>query len=386
MDLASRFFRPHWPFLRLPTSSAESSDYRDDGAGQTGSICRPVDVVCAGMYRACSTWQYEVVAHLLEQRCDGRRLGYLTGEQYARLVRSDAAERPAGDRAPARWRVVKSHEGARAFAYAIAANRAIAVYCHRDVRDVVFSLMHKRGMTFEQILRRGMIHQILANDRFWSAQPGVLIQRYDDLIADSAAAVTELARHLSISIEPAEAAAIAQIYSAEANRARTESLRRRLHAAGVDLTSGDNVQICDPTTLLHWNHMRQSNAASWRTAATQAQRAVLDRLCGRWLDSHGYPPDPGLAPQRAAIVETPGEALRSVADVFAGQRTFLIRSASQRWPGVARALKRGLGLTADGHAGATAWADATPTESDSRGRQGEHLAAHIESTQVGDAR
>ena len=57
----------------------------------------------------------------------------------------------------------------------LAAGRACALYAYRDVRDVVFSLMHKRGKTFEEILRQGMIHQILANDRFWMAQPSVLV-------------------------------------------------------------------------------------------------------------------------------------------------------------------------------------------------------------------
>ena len=94
MDLASRLLRPHWPFPSIAgaRASAEPSDRHDDAIGETETSRGPVDVMCAGMYRACSTWQYEVVAHLLERRCDGRRLGYLTGEQYARLVRSEAAE------------------------------------------------------------------------------------------------------------------------------------------------------------------------------------------------------------------------------------------------------------------------------------------------------
>ena len=41
------------------------------------------DVICGGMYRACSTWQYEVVGHLIERHLRGERLGYLTGEAYA---------------------------------------------------------------------------------------------------------------------------------------------------------------------------------------------------------------------------------------------------------------------------------------------------------------
>ena len=213
------------------------------------------------MYRACSTWQYEVAAHLIEQYLGGRRLGYLTGEQYAALMRSDAVEHDDAQRdKTADWRVVKSHEGDRSFARALAEERAIAVYAYRDVREVVFSLMHKRGMTFEQLLRQGMIHQILANDRFWMARPDVLVQRYEDLLADPTRGVIELARHLGIRLEESEAARIAAEYSHESNRARTEALRRRLQEAGVDLESAANAQICDPKTLLHWNHIRQGDS------------------------------------------------------------------------------------------------------------------------------
>src|SRR5438270_2578808 len=114
-----------------------------------------MDVLCVGMYRACSTWQYEVIAHLLERHRDGHRLGYVTGEQFA-VEGGQGASRQV-------WRVLKSHEGHRRFAKALAEGHAQGVYARRDIRDVVFSLMHKRGLTFEQILAQGMIHQVLVN-------------------------------------------------------------------------------------------------------------------------------------------------------------------------------------------------------------------------------
>src|SRR5689334_6566578 len=104
----------------------------------------PMYVLCAGMYRACSTWQYEVIAHLLERHRDGRRLGYMTGEEFAALEKRD----PRGEG----WLVLKSHEGHRRFARAIAEGRAVTIYAHRDLRDVVFSMLHKRGVSFEQFV------------------------------------------------------------------------------------------------------------------------------------------------------------------------------------------------------------------------------------------
>ncbi len=222
-----------------------------------------VEVICAGMYRACSTWQYEVVAHLLEQHRDGRRLGYLTAEEYAGPSRPDASG--AGPRSvpSSGWRVFKSHEGDRCFARAIADGRAVALYAYRDVRDVVFSLMHKRGLTFEQLLRQGMIHQVLANDRFWTRRPNVLIQRYDRILADPVTAVRELAHHVGIEPADGEAERIAHEYSLASNKARTEALRRRLEQSGVDVNQAANAQICDSTTLLHWNHVRDGGSGSW---------------------------------------------------------------------------------------------------------------------------
>jgi len=362
LDLAARLFRPHWPSLRLVRAvSRQSARLRRPTASEPSDPGqRPLDVICAGMYRACSTWQYEVAAHLIERAHDGQRLGYLTSEQYAGLVHADVEEQPSAAKVKTGWRVIKSHEGDRSFAAALADGRAVAVYAHRDVRDVVFSLMHKRGMTFEQLLRQGMIHQVLANDRFWTAQPRVLIQRYDDLLTDPAGGVTALARHLGIPLGDGEATRIADEYSHEANRLRAEALRRRLEEAGVNLDSAANVQICDPKTLLHWNHLRSGGSRSWRSSATPLQLATLDRLCGRWLEARGYPLEP-IATRPTAF--SPGalrERARAEADIWAGRWSILIRTASQRFPATARAVKRLLGLPVQAQAGATAWSDPVP--------------------------
>jgi hypothetical protein len=314
------------------------------------------------MYRACSTWQYEVAAHLIEERCGGRRLGYLVSGQYAVLLREDVLNRKAAPQQRRGWRVIKAHEGEPSMARELRAGGACAIYAHRDVRDVVFSLMHKRGQTFEQILRQGMIHQILANDRFWMAQPNVLVQRYEDVISQPARGVTELANHLGFALKAEEAERIAALYSQESNRARTLALKERLEQAGVDLSSAGNTQICDSSSLLHWNHMRQKGAASWRTTATPRQSAVLHRLCGSWLESRGYSLE-GNSPRRWNLSPQGfRESLSSDVDVMVGYANFLVRTTSLKFPNTARTVKRMLGMPVDAIAGATVWADPIPAK------------------------
>jgi hypothetical protein len=312
------------------------------------------------MYRACSTWQYVVAAHLIERAHGGERLGYLTTQQYARLIRADRQNQGSGPGANRRWRVIKSHEGNRYYAAVLRAGLARAIYAFRDVRDVVFSLMHKRGVSFEQLLRQGMIHQILANDQYWMAQPNVLIQRYEDLIADPGRGVTELALHLGIPLKEREATGIAREYSHDANQARTEALRRRLQEAGVNLESATNVQICDPKTLLHWNHMRSGTALSWRSSATPRQLQILERLCGPWLETRGYPRERVPARSATFAFTRIGERANLDVDIWKGRAAMLVRNTADRFPEAARAAKRLLGLPADAPVGATAWSDPVP--------------------------
>ncbi len=240
---------------------------------------------------------------------------------------------------------------------ALAAGRARAVYVHRDVREVAFSLMHKRGKTFEQLVRQGMIHQILANDRFWMAQPNILVQRYDDILADPVASVQSLAGHLGIALDQGQADRIADLYSQESNRARAEALRRGWSVPGST-----------------------SKARKMRRSATRP-RSCTGTTCGRQGQVRGGPVRPPVSarpwsgsaragsgraamrldPKPARVVSLAPRQLRECAareaDIAVGLFNFLLRSGTQRFPGAARAVKRLLGMPIDTKAGATAWSD-----------------------------
>ena len=152
-----------------------------------------------------------------------------------------------------------------------------------------------------------MIHQVLANDRFWMAQPDCCGAALRGVARRPCGGVLTLARFLGIALEQSEAVRIAESYSQEANRARAEALRDRLQQSGVDLESAANYQICDPTTLLHWNHLRPGGGGSWITKAEPRQRVVLKRLCRRWLAARGYELEPVPLPRSRVRVARPGE-------------------------------------------------------------------------------
>lgn len=313
------------------------------------------DVICAGMYRACSTWQYDVVAHLLETYRSGHRLGYLLPEQYVAARRNRALAGEIGVCPTGCWTVFKSHDAAGCFARSVSEGRARVIYAYRDVRDVTFSLMHKRSLTFEALLRQGMIHQVLANDRFWTRQPGVLIQRYDRILADPVGSVCELAAFLEITLEPGEAERIADEYSLASNKARTDALRRQLEQQGVDLSQAANALICHGATLLHWNHVRDGSSGSWYGESTPRQRRVFARLCGPWLSAHGYPPLP-----EGAAADLPAGLIERIGierDILIGWASYQAGAASRHWPRLAAFARRVLKAGRNSRGSAVVWTE-----------------------------
>jgi hypothetical protein len=232
------------------------------------------------MYRSCSTWQYQVASHLVETHRNARRIGFLFGNQFAELDQSSGE--PA-------WQVLKSHEGHEAFARALEQGRALGLYSYRDLRDVVFSLMHKFDLSFADVLfKERLLEGCLASDRFWTSQPNMLCQRYEDIIRDPAKAIKGIAAHLQIALGEEETQAIASDYSFEANLERTQAIRKRFNDLGVDLTRHENALANDHESLLHWNHLRSGSSTGWQSAANQQERAELARICGEWLIARGY--------------------------------------------------------------------------------------------------
>jgi hypothetical protein len=294
-----------------------------------------MDVLCVGMYRACSTWQYDIVADLVEQHHGGCRIGYLTGEEYARIGTSDG------------WRVLKSHEEHPSFTAAIKRGRAIAIYAYRDLRDVVYSMLHKRGVSFANFLRQGMIHQVLANDRYWMARPRgrVLVQRYEDLIADSESGITALARFLGVEIGHEDRSQLARENSLESNRLRLIALRRDLEAQGWNPSDPSNLQRYDGHSLLHWNHLREGRAGDWHSLANAREREILSRIVGSWLIERGYERDRNWAaatPHSGLLGRT--TPYRRELAMARGWLTCRLRCETLRHPNLAKVVKRVLGI------------------------------------------
>ncbi len=254
-----------------------------------------MDVLCSGMYRACSTWQYNVASVLVE-RHGGIRLGFVDGPEYEPLAGD-------GDR---QLRVLKTHDRHDVFATALRTNRALALYSIRDLRDVAFSIMHKFHLSFDEVIAPcGLLELCLVNDVFWMSLPNVLVQRYESITENDITAVRAIAQFIGIDLDSSAAGSLAVEYSLDRNRARTDALAQQLRNAGIDLEDPMNQLRYDPRTLLHWNHLRSGSNGDWRKRATHEQKVALARVCGEWLIQRGYETSLSWVEQRGARYSRP---------------------------------------------------------------------------------
>jgi hypothetical protein len=169
---------------------------------------------------------------------------------------------------------------------------AVVLYSYRDLRDVAYSMAHKLGVSFWEAVRDYDILGVCQrNDAAWTAQPNVLQMRYEDMVRHPAAAVSAIAKRLGVALHDDQAAEIAERFSLENNRQRTDRLAEELRRSGVDLSDRVNAFRHDPVTLLHWNHLRDGRVQGWRDAAGPAEIAELARRCGDWLKVRGYESD-----------------------------------------------------------------------------------------------
>jgi hypothetical protein len=236
--------------------------------------------ICAGMVRAGSTVQYQIACHLIEQKYQGTRMGFLDWDCLPEF-RREAVDN--------QWRVLKVHDWHRSLAEIVAEGRGKCFYTYRDIRDVVYSLMHKRGITFDEVARE--LPFILKNDRLWRRQPFTLVQRYEDAVRDGPSAIVQMASFLGLTVGREESEQIAEAYSLDANRTRTREIAARLREQGYDLDDPANIHQRDKYTELHWNHIRSGHVTSWRDLASPQEIETLKRLCAYWLFENGYERD-----------------------------------------------------------------------------------------------
>jgi predicted O-methyltransferase YrrM len=238
-------------------------------------------LICCGMYRACSTWQYLVVSELVETQGLGQRLGFLDAVTFSH-VRHSFLDND-------QLLVLKCHDFHPVFGELIESGRAKAIYSYRDVRDVTCSLMRKMMLSFEQVVAGDSpLRKAIASYYQWTGTSDTLVQSYEAIVSNPVESVCQITAYVGLSINEQQARAIAQKFSLEANRQRAWLLTKELRKQGKDLVQSDSALLYNSHTLLHWNHFSSGPKTNWRETLGANQLLRLEPIIGRWLIDAGF--------------------------------------------------------------------------------------------------
>lgn len=241
-------------------------------------------IICCGMYRSASTWQYLVASELIESTEIGHRIGYVTGANLPHIQNNTSDDD--------RILVLKCHDFHPIFGELIETGQAKAIYSYRDVRDVAYSLMQKLMIPFEQIIAPdSLFRQAVDSFYQWTNLPGILIQPYDDIENKSSFAVSRIAEYLGIQIDEQKALEIAKKFNLDANQARSQELAKDFARQGKNLALPENALLFDPQSLPHWNHISQRHSTGWRYAFDPIKLSRLEPIVGQWLIDVGLEKD-----------------------------------------------------------------------------------------------
>ncbi|MCB8984005.1 MAG: sulfotransferase domain-containing protein [Ardenticatenaceae bacterium] len=214
------------------------------------------------MMRSGSTLQYQITKDIVETSGTGYALGWIETEDFPMLHKRYEQE--------SRNIVAKTHAYIDGIGEMIIGGEAKAIYVHRDIRDVTVSLMNKRNKSFWYILlTTPFIELVLENHRNWTAQTGILISRYEEMVANLKQEVLRIASYLNVPLGEVEAAHIASKYALERQIAKVKQLETQ---------DEDSVNMMDSELLFHRNHIHSGDVGQWANTLTKFQVGVVEAL------------------------------------------------------------------------------------------------------------
>ena len=216
-------------------------------------------IICAGMRRSASTWQYQVARELAVKE-GGVALDFVIWQELESKLRDH----------PARTVIVKTHTYYPWHTRCLddRMNRIRVIYTYRDLRQVAASIMRMHSMWLMSTDILTEIRSIVKSSEAWCALPGVLIQPYEQILSKPVDCVIQIARMVQIDITRAGARRIAKRY----NRSHQ---KQREPAALIDY---------DPQVMLWPNHI----SLEPYPRISDESKAAIESEFQIWMQERGY--------------------------------------------------------------------------------------------------
>lgn len=246
---------------------------------------------CCGMLRSGSTWQYNIVSHILESRKLAKVHGFVGNENKLNELLSGPPV------------IMKLHVSVNAALQAIEEGKAKAVYSYRDLRDVAASLMVRNKKDLRWVMDNKHLENSIRDFKRWTSTKNILIQSYSDIISNPEKCIREISEYLGISLSEKEITGLVREYNIENQKKKIKemsgsapvkkfirSVRRKTgnllyRIIGKERTKKIapffgrvGVEQVDKKTLLHSEHIHKGEIGAFRKIMSPSEIEQVNEL------------------------------------------------------------------------------------------------------------
>lgn len=221
------------------------------------------DVVVCGMARSGSTLLFNIIKEMLIFHYQKVDPYFINDSEFGRLLENEIS-----------MFVKKNHRYTYSLHRRLKKNLSYGFFTHRDIRDVVVSLMQKgRIPDFNRWVADGRLRKIVNDSLLYAKTGKVMMIEYEELINNKLAVINNISKKLKLNLTANETLLIV-------NHTDMESVKNRLE-------SKENSEI-DLTNHLHKNHISDGKVGKWRDTLNKEQVKIINNLTQDFLKYFNY--------------------------------------------------------------------------------------------------
>jgi hypothetical protein len=223
------------------------------------------DIVVCGTPRSGSTLLFNLVREMVRVKLDRIDGFFATENQYKNLLLNENS-----------FFVKKNHEISWLLMRRIKMKLSIGFFTHRDIRDVVVSLMQKGWVQdFDDWIDRKGLHKIVNDALIYAGVKNMNFISYEELINDRIKIIENIQKILNIdSIEESLMNVIEKNSSIEETKKRIENT----------LINDDHNRY----THLHRNHIADARVGKWKYYLSDEKIEIINSISKDYLIKFNY--------------------------------------------------------------------------------------------------
>ena len=174
----------------------------------------------------------------------------------------------------------KTHEFSILLIKRIKRGNTIGFFSHRDIRDIVASLIQMGWITdLNEFIASGKLHRIVHTSLLFAKTKNMIVIRYEDLISNKEEVINRMLKILKIPLDTESVSSIVKATSLQETILQVKKGK-------ISESIGD--KHFDPKTCLHKNHIHNGLTGKWVKYLKPEQVKIINDIARDYLEYFGY--------------------------------------------------------------------------------------------------